>query len=300
MSGSGPTYMIASTSNNAVSAVNSLLLDGIKVDRVVAAPSAGVPLGAFLVTASETRTRDTLVAAAKLFSVDVTTVDAGAAKTQPLYLTDGSGALAGLPRVAVYSDGPTWYAIKKLGFNAARIDANTDLTEYDVLVCDGTSGLDVQAVMRWVKDGGTYIANGPFGIIDGLLPVTGRGGVSSDFYWANNTLGATHYAGDSLNTAGLGASGYTFAFPVTWFTDLGSGITVDAAYEDPFMLAGFWAGLPPLVDAIGKPIVVHGFYGAGRVTYFGPVTAFRAGTEGTFRLLANAIYTGSYNDAPLR
>ncbi len=300
VSGNGPTYMIASATNNAVRAVNSLLLDAVKVERAVAAPSASVPLGAFLVTDSQPRVRGLLVAAAKLFSIDVTTVDAGSVTTQPLYRADSGGTITGLPKVAVYADGPTWYTLETLGFSAQRIDASTDLTEYHVLVCDSTSGLDIQAVMRWVKNGGTYIANGPSGIIDGLLPVTGRGGVSSDFYWANNSLGATHYAGDSLIAAGLGESGYTFAFPVTWFTDLGAGVSIDAAYEDPFMLAGFWTGRPPLVDAIGKPIVVHGFYGAGRVTYFGPVTAFRAGTEATFRLLTNAIYTGSYNDTPLR
>ena len=300
VSGNGPTYMIANTSNDAVAAVNALLSDAVKVDRVVASPSASVPLGAFLITPSQPRVRDTLVAAAKLFSIDLTTVDASSAQTQPLYHEDESGAITGLPKVAVYYDGPTWYTLENLFFLADRIDENSDLTEYDVLVCDDTSGLDIQAVMQWVKAGGTYIANGPYGVIDGLLPVTGQGGVSSDFYWANNTLGATHYADDSLNAAGLGGSGYTFAFPVTWFTDLGAGVSIDAAYEDPFMLAGFWVGQPPLTDAIGKPIVVHGFYGEGRVTYFGPVTAFRAGTEGTFRLLANAIYTGSYNDVPLR
>lgn len=300
VSGNGPTYMIANTSNNAVAAVNALLLDAVKVDRVVTSPSAGVPQGAFLVTASRPRTRSLLVTAAKFFSVDATTVDASSAETQPLYFKDRRGAITGVPKVAVYYDGPTWYTLESLFFLAERIDENTDLSEYDVLVCDDTSGLDIQAVMEWVSDGGTYIANGPYGVIDGLLPVTGQGGLSSDFYWANNTLGATHYADDSLNTAGLGDSGYTFAFPVTWFTDLGDSVSIDAVYADPFMLAGFWVGEPPIAEAIGKPIVVHGFYGDGRVTYFGPVTAFRSGTEGTFRLLANAIYTGSYDDTPLR
>ena len=300
VSGNGPTYMITNSSNNAVAAVNALLSDAVKVDRVVASPSASVPLGAFLITSSQPRVRATLLAAAEFFSVDAKTVDAGSVETQPLYFKDRRGAITGLPKVAVYYDGPTWYTLETLFFLADRIDENTDLTEYDVLVCDDTSGLDIQAVMEWVSDGGTYIANGPYGVIDGLLPVTGQGGVSPDFYWANNALGATRYAANNLNTAGLGASGYTFAFPITWFTDLGAGVSVDAAYEDPFMLAGFWVGEPPMAEAIGKPIVVHGFYGDGRVTYLGPVTAFRSGTEGTFRLLTNAIYTGSYDDTPFR
>ncbi len=74
----------------------------------------------------------------------------------------------------------------------------------------------------------------------------------------------------------------------------------DAAYNDTYFTAGFWQIGDPtgleIADAAGKPIVVHGMYGDGRVTFIGPMAAFRAHTEGSFRLLANAVYTGSYSD----
>ena len=57
----------------------------------------------------------------------------------------------------------------------------------------------------------------------------------------------------------------------------------DAAYDADYFLAGFWQIGDPTgwvqADAAGQPIVVHGLYGDGRVTFFGPLPAFRAGTE---------------------
>jgi hypothetical protein len=74
----------------------------------------------------------------------------------------------------------------------------------------------------------------------------------------------------------------------------------DAAYSDPYFVAGFWQIGDPtglvIADAAGQPVVVHGMYGNGRVTFIGPMAAFRAHTEGSFRLLANAVYTGNYSD----
>ena len=71
----------------------------------------------------------------------------------------------------------------------------------------------------------------------------------------------------------------------------------DAMYDDSYFLAGFWQIGDPtglvIADAAGKATVVHGMHGDGRVTFIGPMAAFRAHTEGTFRLLANAIYTGN-------
>jgi len=298
--GAGPTYMLATTTNNAVKAANALLSQGVFVDRVVAG-SATVPLGAYIVTASQARVRDVLVANANRYKVDFLTADLAGVTTQQLYTADRRGAMTGVLKVGVYSDDPTWYALKQLGFDAERMAATADLSAYDVIVVEDPSGLDIDALKAWITDGGAYIANGPYGILDGVLPVTPKGGYDWDFYWANNTLGLTAHTDGSLVTAGHDPYGYTFAFPITWFqVDDPAAVAVDAAYATDYFLAGYWQINDPTgwvqADASDQPIVVHGFYGTGRVTFFGPMTAFRAGTEATFRLLSNAIYTASYDD----
>jgi hypothetical protein len=262
-------------------------------------------LGAFLVRATDARTRAFLAETAAGYGVDISSIAApsGAVQTQHVY-HEGypSGSVAGPLKVAVYYDGPTDYALNELGFDSEIIDDASRLAGYDILVVDDTSGLDMDAVKAWVDAGGAYVANGPYGIGADLLDVNPMGGYDWSFYWANDCLGQTQYDDSSLVTTGLGELGFTFAFPITWFEDLGPGVVNDASYDDPYFLAGFWQIGDPtglvIADAAGKATVVHGMYGAGRVTFIGPLAAFRAHTEGTFRLLANAIYTGSYNDAP--
>ncbi|MFA4964819.1 MAG: M14 family metallopeptidase [Thermoleophilia bacterium] len=309
--GTGPTFVLANTNNNAVKAANALLAGGLLVDRVVGnAPArvagngaAAVPLGAYVVNAPQARVRDLLVSTAQRYKVDFQTADLTGIATQQLYNVDRRGAMTGVLKVGVYSDDPTWYALTRLGFDAERMAADADLSAYDVIVVEDPSGLDVDAVKTWIEGGGAYIANGPYGIIDGVLRVTPKGGYDWDFYWANNCLGSTAYAEGSLVAAGYGPNGYTFAFPITWFqVDDPVAVAVDAAYGDWYFLAGYWQIGDPTgwvqADAAAQPIVVHGYYGSGRVTFCGPMTAFRAGTEATFRLLSNAIYTASYDDRP--
>ena len=285
--------------------MNHLVENGVPVERVAwtAGGNDDPPLGAFLVYAPSQQTRDFLAQTAAAYAVAIGEVQVVAdnIRTQSLY-HEGypSGSVTGPLKVAVYYDGPTAFALRKLGFDAEAISANADLGAYDALVCDDYAGLDLAALTDWIADGGVYIANGPYGIIDGLLDVQPMGGYDSSFYWANNCLGSTGYSDSSLVTAGMGVAGYTFAFPITWFDLPGEGVTVDASYNDPYFLAGFWQIGDPttltIPDAAGKAVVVHGMYGSGRVTFIGPMAAFRAHTEGTYRLLANAIYTGNWSD----
>jgi Zinc carboxypeptidase len=303
--GDGPWFAVVADRDNDVKAVNHLVENGVPVERVVwtAGGDEDPPLGTFLVNATSKQARDFLAQTAADYGVTISEVQlvTDNVTMQHVY-HEGypSGSVTGPLKVAVYYDGPTAFALRKLGFDAEVVDADVDLGGYDVLVCDDYYGLDLDAVAAWVAGGGAYVANGPYGIIDGLLDVQPMGGYDWSFYWANNCLGLTEYSDSSLVTTGMGEAGYTFGFPITWFEGLGEGVVSDATYGDPYFLAGFWQIGDPtglvIADAAGEPVVVHGMYGDGRVTFMGPMTAFRAHTEGSYRLLANAIYTGSWSD----
>lgn len=295
--GAGPAYVLPDTSNNAVQAANALVADGLAVSRVTGAadgsPVDELPLGAFVVDASQAGEQATLATVAASSKVDFATADPSGSTTQPV----------GQPKVAVFYDGPTSFALRQLGFDATVVTSLTHLDDFDVLVIDEADLTDARTatVKTWVQDGGTYIANGAYGYLPGLLDVTVDGGPNWD--WSdpasyNNALAPTDYSPDSLVTAGLGASGYTFGFAPAWFSDLAAGVQVDATYADPFVFAGWWTGTPPATAAAGRPAIVHGFYGKGRVTYLGPMATFRSGTEGSYRLLTNAILTGDLDDSP--
>jgi hypothetical protein len=289
VTGAGPDYVLPASSNGAVGAANAILARGIGVSRVTAVGS--LPLGAFVVHAPQPGQRTALQVAARDFSVSFATVDPAGATLQTLRR----------PRVAVYYDGPTRIVLRSMGFDATVIHGFRQLARYDVLVLDdanvdGLSAAKQAAIRSWVAGGGVYIANGPYAYIPGLLDVTVNGGPTwsiDDPSSYTNVLAVTDYRPGSLIAAGLGSSGSTFAFPPAWFTDLGAGVTIDATYADEFFQAGWWAATPAPTAAAGQPVIVHGAHGAGWVTYFGPSPVFRAGTDGTFRLLAGAIFTGT-------
>lgn len=303
-SGDGPWFTVVADRDEDVKAVNHLVESGVPVERVVwtLGGDQDPALGAFLVNATSAQTVAFLKQTAMDFHITISEVEVVTdnIETQSLYHAGSRGSVAGPLKVAVYYDGPTAFALRKLGFAAEVVDADVDLNDYDALIVDDYEGLDMDAVRTWINDGGAYVANGPYGIVGELLDVAPMGGYDWDFYWANNCLGQTEYSASSLVTTGMGDSGYTFGFPITWFEELGEGVMIDAAYNDTYFTAGFWQIGDPtgleIADAAGKPIVVHGMYGDGRVTFIGPMAAFRAHTEGSFRLLANAVYTGSYSD----
>jgi hypothetical protein len=302
--GDGPWFTVVADRDEDMKAVNHLVENGVPVERVVSTlgGAGDPPLGTFLINATSARTVAFLEQTAMDFRVAISEVQVVTdnIETQSLYHPGSQGSVAGPLKVAVYYDGPTAFALRELGFDAEVVDTDVDLYGYDALVVDDYAGLDMDAVTAWVNDGGVYVANGPYGIYGDLLDVKPMGGYDGSFYWANNCLGQTEYSSSSLVTTGMGELGYTFGFPITWFEELGEGVVSDAAYSDPYFVAGFWQIGDPtglvIADAAGQPVVVHGMYGNGRVTFIGPMAAFRAHTEGSFRLLANAVYTGNYSE----
>ena len=288
VTGLGPDYVLPEASNAAVGAANAIP-EGIGVSRVTAA--GPLPLGAFVVHAPEPGQRAALQRVARDFSVSFTTVDPAGATLRTLRR----------PNVAVYYDGAARFALRSMALDATVIHGFEHLARYDVLVlddanADGLSAARQAAIRAWVAAGGVYIANGPYAYIPGLLDVTVNGGPrwsTDDPSSYTNVLALTEYRPGSLIAAGMSSSGSTFAFPPAWFTDLGAGVSVDATYADQFFQAGWWAATPVPSAAAGQAVIVHGAYGAGWVTYFGPSPVFRAGTDGTYRLLANAIFTGT-------
>jgi hypothetical protein len=140
--------------------------------------------------------------------------------------------------------------------------------------------------------GGDYVGFGTTGVqfaIDaGLLDVDYDAG--SRRY--NGIIHVDYDPEDSV-TAALPADGYAFVSYPVWFTAVGAGIdvaaTIDAGAD--FFVSGYW----PSWDtggAAGQPIILHGGTGLSDVTLMGIQSAYRAHPEGTFGILANAIYQG--------
>ena len=84
------------------------------------------------------------------------------------------------------------------------------------------------------------------------------------------------------------------AFEITLLPEFNQGdrqIRSFAKYADKNLLASGWISGERAV--LGKSIALEGRLGAGRVVMFGFRPQFRAQSQGTFKMLLNAIYLGS-------
>jgi hypothetical protein len=85
---------------------------------------------------------------------------------------------------------------------------------------------------------------------------------------------------------------YGFVYGPVWFTSVGLGVQVAGALDGAeFFVSGFWRNWKAS-SAPNSPVVIYGKNGAADITLFGLNPTFRAHPEFTFRLLANAIFTG--------
>ncbi len=207
-----------------------------------------------------------------------------------------------LPKIAVAADEGVRFVLKELGFLYTEVtagDLNAGILtggNFDVFINSTISygALNVQgqsSLTAFIAGGGDYIGIGrtgvPFAISAKLLSGTYRMSTARD----NGVVQVIYNPQDPIS-AQYPVLSHGFVYGPVWFTALEPGVEVSARLsEGAFFVSGFWRSWETS-GAAGQPIVVHRSAGAAEITLMGLNPTFRAHPAHTFRLLANAIYTG--------
>jgi hypothetical protein len=203
-------------------------------------------------------------------------------------------------RIVAYVDSGGLVLLDRFGFDydtVSRGDLNSgvDLTGYDVFINNsvylGRLNDTGKAVLAaFFAAGGDYIGLGDYG----ALLASEAGLLDFDFdYPPGNSIVHVDYNADDSVAAGFGEEGYAFVNYAAVFSDLGEGVEVTASIQDrpDFLVSGFWPGWQDS-GVNGAPIVIRGEQGSSDVTLIGFDPTFRAHPEDSFRMVANAIYSG--------
>lgn len=216
-----------------------------------------------------------------------------------------SGAIAlRRQKIAVFADEGVRFFLKQYGFDYTVVttgDLNAGaLTSggYDVFVNSTRSyaGLDANgraSLAAFIAAGGDYIGIGRTGVPfasptnANLLTFTSAQSLSDD-----NGVVKVVYDPASPISAQYPANSYGFVYGPVWFTSVGPGVQVAGTLDGAeFFVSGFWRNWKTST-APNRPVVIYGKNGAADIILFGLNPTFRAHPEFTFRLLANAIFTG--------
>ncbi|OXM13182.1 M20/M25/M40 family metallo-hydrolase [Paenibacillus herberti] len=271
VSGSATHYVIRSTNNDAVRAVNELTAAG-KAVTLLNKGGQGYELGDYLVSYSN------LKPLLGKYTLQTVPFPAGTAVEGKL-----------LPSVKVASSGVPAFALNDLGYTVTKDQASSD-----VLVNSFNKSL-VEAGKPFVGYGRSW-ANTLKG--SGLLP-------GLDF----KTTGSTHeglfkaeVSQDSIIGAPYEAKDYLYTQSGTYFTNIpdGAAIVAKASSENDFFVAGWWPGYE---NVRGKTIGFTYKKDLTDITLFSNELTNKAHPQVQYRLLANAIYkaapaaaAGSMND----
>jgi hypothetical protein len=271
--GAGDRFLLAGDSNEAVRAVNGLLDSGATV-KVTTSTTATAPAGTFVISGATT---STLSGVASKYRVDLTPTTAAPTATKTLHPV----------KLGVYATSDARWILDGLGFHCTTLGATSSLSGVDVVVGNRTA-LSASTLKTYVKGGGGYVGigfDGTSGPLGNLLPVT----LNVTNAYDNNALVKARFRNDGLVGAYFRADDTAFVYRPVWFTSVGAGVTVDAWYGSSadWYICGYWRDR---AGAQGQPAVVSGTCGQGRVVYVGFEPAFRAYPEGSFRLMANAIW----------
>jgi hypothetical protein len=299
ISGKGP-FLIPNSSVKAVNLVNTLLQQGISVER---------------------DTEGTFYTEAEANKISSAVKESGL-KIETEQIPDHTTIVENL-KVAILKDGGmgkaqshsgTKLALKRLGFDVTELTpvqvAEQGLKGYDVFFYSGTENListNLSAankefgfqheeqlasfkrnVESYLNEGGKYIAIGT-----GASRATKTLGLTDDTIEAggsnSNGIVKVNYQGKGV-TAGYDQDDIGFVYRPAWYS--GAGVDNDeilAAYKDSsdFFVAGHWAGTTR-AKAQGQPVMVR--EQNKDVILIGLEPGFRDHTDYLFRLLSNAIF----------
>lgn len=298
LSGKGP-FLIPNSSVKAIQLVNTLVQQGIRVERDTE--------GNFYTEAAA----DQILSAVKESGLHIKTADIPGDTTTVSNVNVAILKDGGIGKVQSHSG--TKLALERLGFHVTEITpmevVGKGLSGFDTFIYNGNENLihalsgankefgleyqEQQAIFKanldhFLEDGGKYIAVGAsasrssktLGLTDDTI---GAGGSSS------NGIVKVNYQGTGL-TAGYDKEDFGFVYRPAWYE--GAGVENDeilASYKDSsdFFIAGHWRG-SSRSQAQGHPVVVR--EKNKDVTLIGLEPGFRDHTDYLFRLLSNAIY----------
>ena len=294
--GKAGAYAYLPTSITAIQATNELLARGVGLLRAPGPFSDGgrnFDAGVFILPAGAKAIANEL---ASRYGLDVFALGGVPAGAIPLRQQ----------RIAAYiSDAGGPFLLKRFGFafdvitrNDLNDAAKPPLTDYDVFINSGvsltTSGLNTTGkakLTNYFAAGKDYVGIGSTGAL--LASQMSLFAFTTKSYpgTLDSAIRVDYNTSDPVG-AGFGSAGYGFANSTRTFSGLGPGVQIAAKVHAPdFLVSGYWPNWQTS-GAAGQPIVIRWASGTQDVTLIGLDPIFRAHPEDSFRLVANAIYSG--------
>ncbi len=298
--GRAGAYAYLPTSIAAIQATNDLLRRGVSVLRVPAPFSdrgRDFDAGVFILPGDSRATANEL---ASQYGLDLFALQSLPAAAIQLHQQ----------RIAVYiSDAGGSFLLRRFGFdfdvftrNDLNDPAKPPLTDYDVFINTSvhmtTNGLNATGKAKltaYFAAGKDYIGIGSTGARL-VSPTSGQLGLFSFTYTnypdsSDAVIRVDYNTGNPVGS-GFGTEGYGFVNNPTTFNSSDPNTQAAATVHSPdFLVSGYWPNWQTS-GAADQPIVLRWTSGTQNVTLIGLDPIFRAHPEDSFRLVANAIYSG--------
>jgi hypothetical protein len=203
-------------------------------------------------------------------------------------------------RIAAYGDEGVRHCLTLLGFDFDMVD-RSDLNAGAIAGYDAFLNYDLEwsdlnddgraSFTSWLGAGGDYVGLGyrghavDFAVEAGIILV--------DYgYTPGNAIVQVAFDPDDTVAAGFREDGSVFMSGSVWFNTIGAGTEISARLDTgDFLVSGFWENWQTS-GAAGMPIVVHASTGDQDTVLIGFDPTFRGHPEDSFRMVANAIYSG--------